>query len=115
MEDRNFLLTMLKLSPPLIKIALVSLSADRVESRTAPISSDIITEVDSTLTAVLEPVRQQQYFQARDMLVKIRSNLILLRSNLHLTLESQGIFTCVLSYLAALGDELYYRGLILSD
>ena len=115
MDDRNFLLTILKLSPPLIKAALVSLSADRVEGRIAPISSDILVEVDSTLSAVLEPVRQQQYFQARDLLVKIRSNLILLRPTLQLTLESQGLFTCVLSYLAALGDELYYRGLISSD
>ena len=79
MNDRNFLLAILKLSPPLIKAALVSLSADRVEGRTAPISSDLITEVDSTLSAVLELVRQHQYFQARDMLVKIRSNLVLLR------------------------------------
>ena len=115
MDDRNFLLNMLKFSPPLIKAVLVSLTAERLEDRTAPISSDIIAEVDSTLLAVLEPVRQHQYFQARDLLVKIRSNLILLRPNLHLTLESQGLFTCVLSYLAALGDELYYRGLILSD
>ena len=115
MDDRNFLLTILKLSPPLIKAALVSLSADRVEGRIAPISSDIITEVDSTLTAVLEPVRQQQYYQARDMLVKMRSNLVLLRPTLRLTFEDQGLFTCILSYLAVLGDEFYYRGLIYSD
>ena len=50
MDDRNFLLTMLKLSPPLIKVALVSLTADEVEGGTAGIPSTIISEVDSTLT-----------------------------------------------------------------
>ena len=49
------------------------------------------------------------------MLVKVRSDLILLKSDLHLTLESQGLFTCVLSYLAVLGDELYYRGVTLTN
>ena len=48
MNDRNFLLTILKLSPPLIKTALVSLSAERVEARIAPISSEIHAEVDTT-------------------------------------------------------------------
>ena len=115
MDDRNFLLTMLKLSPPLIKVALVSLTADEVEGGTAGIPSTIISEVDSTLTSLLEPVRQQQYLQARDMLVKVRSDLILLKSDLHLTLESQGLFTCVLSYLAVHGDELYYRGVTLTN
>ena len=115
MDDRNFLLTILKLSPPLITVALLSLTADGVESKIALIPSTFITQVDSTLTAVLEPVRQHQYFQARDILVKIRSDLILLRPTLHLTLESQGLFTCVLSYLAVLGDELYYRGVALAN
>ena len=115
MDDRNFLLTILKLSPPLIKVALASLTADEVEGRIASIPSTLITEVDSSLTSLVEPVRQHQYFQARDILVKIRSDLILLRPTLHLTLESQGLLTCVLNYLAILGDELYYRGVVISS
>ena len=115
MDDRNFLLTMLKLSPPLNKVSILSLTADEVEGRTAGIPTTLIAEVDSALTSLLEPVRQQQYLQARVILVKIRSNLILLRPDLHLTFESQGLFTCVLSYLAVLGDELYYRGVALTN
>ena len=115
MDDRNFLLTMLKLSPSLITVALSSLTADEVEGRTKLILPSLITQIDTSLTSLLEPVRQQQYFQARDILVTIRSDLILLRSNLHLTLDSQALFTCVLSYLAVLGDELYYRGVTISN
>ena len=69
MDDRNLLLNILKLSPPLIKVVLLSLTADEVEGRTAGIPSSIIAEMDSTLFSLLEPVRQQQYFQARVMLV----------------------------------------------
>ena len=99
MDQRNFLLNVIKFSPLLIKLALMSITRDKIDERTMVIPPKIFTEIDSTLTTLLELVRQQQYFQARDILVKIRFNLIRIRPTLYLTLEAQGLLSVFLAIL----------------
>ena len=91
---------------------MTTIAADNSESGMSNLLESMNEEIIVELTTVIELVRQEKNVQARDKIVKIRSDLIVAQPKLFLSPKSQDLYQCVLNYLACLADELYYKQLM---